>query len=87
MPQIVMTSLHETVGRKGWAVYNLPMMSPTLLAGIIISMTCSPGATTGNDIWIKLKQMKIVNFQNVWCNTKGQHVLISRAKEEDMITA
>ena len=29
---------------------NLPIMSPTLLAGIIISITCSPGATTGSDI-------------------------------------
>ena len=29
---------------------NLPIISPTLLAGIIISITCSPGATTGSDI-------------------------------------
>lgn len=62
MPEKGMTSLYVPTGRKGWPVYNLPMMSPTLLAGIIISMTCSPGATTGNDIWIKLKQNCILIF-------------------------
>jgi len=74
-------SLHDVFGgKRGSAVYNLPMMRPTLLAGIIISITCSPGATTGNDIWNKLKHyLQIFMMFDV-----PQCDLISETKGEDM---
>lgn len=82
MPDTGMSS-HDVFGGKwGWAVYNLPMMRPTLLAGIIISITCSPGATTGNDIWNILKQhLQILMMFDVHV---PQCVLISETKGEGM---